>query len=149
MEQFIAEMHHYEKKWLEILPLERFGCPSTWYIFNIYCTELSNEEKEFRRKVRKSRQKGALERGAIVKRFCTDRKRFEDGQFSLMAQPVYDPSRDRVAEVRQVAADYAIVYLHPQGDVTTRYHVRRQAGEWRIDLKDKTSDHVTFRKVSV
>jgi hypothetical protein len=66
-----------------------------------------------------------------------------------MAQPIYDPSRDRVAEVRQVTPDYAIVYIHPQDDSSTRYHVRRQNGEWRIDLKDETVDHIRFRKVSV
>ena len=85
----------------------------------------------------------------ILKEHCTDRKRTMDGALIQIYPPYYDPARNRVASVRQVAADWLLVYMEPVEGVTARYHLQRVGDRWLIDLKDETADHAEFTRKSL
>lgn len=153
VEKFIEAMHAYEMKWLGIRPIHELG----WrLIIESSSGHRAEGDRTAKRRVpveklelHKYTKQGIREKKAIQKKFGTPRKRAMADGFVQVYPLAYDPARDRVAEVRQVAPDYLIVYMQPVEGVTTRYHLKASGSEWRIDLKDKTSDHVKFEKRSI
>jgi len=97
----------------------------------------------------KYRKDGVADWNAIVGRYCTPRKREQRETFVQCYPLRYDPARDQVADVRQVTPEHIVVYLQPDGSRVTRFHLLRHEGRWLIDLKEETTDHIHFRKVSV
>jgi hypothetical protein len=90
------------------------------------------------------------ERQAIFDQFCTKRKRFFDGlKLCSPARPEYDADRDQIREVREVSSTELIVYIQPWLSVTTRYHLVKEDHRWLIDYRDKTLDHIRFRKYAM
>jgi cell wall assembly regulator SMI1 len=90
--------------------------------------------------------KAVREYRAILKQYCTGRKRANDGHFIQVYPPYYDPANDRVAEVRQVSNEKLLVYMEPASGAVVRYHLLLSNQHWLIDYKDVTTDHVTFYK---
>ena len=100
-------------------------------------------------KIHEFTTRAVREKKSIFKQFATPRKRVMADAFVQVYPLAYDPKRDRIAEIRQVAPDYCIAYMQPVDDVTVRYHVALKDGRWLIDLKDRTIDHAKFEKRSL
>ena len=207
VERFVSEMHAYERRWLEVRPIQELGMsyvsenPTGHHAIpipsnimesatamptreemtetmehmresihntvsehgsiekamnaggfaNVFtrCLPPRFREREERMQWGKYRKEAVAEWNAIVGRYCTPRKR-EQSETFVQSYPLrYDPSRDCVAEVRQVSPEHLTVYLQPDGSKVTRFHLLRHEGRWLIDLKEETTDCIRYRKVSV
>jgi cell wall assembly regulator SMI1 len=144
---FIRALHGFETYWIAHDPCINLSRKA------LECGEDRDRffkcaEEAFKR--RKGQQKKAgPQRDAILKRFATPRKRVLGEVLTSLSPMIYEPDRNTVAEVRQAAPDHLVVYMDPVDGFITRYHLKLTGGRWLIDSKDKTTDHVTFKKLSL
>lgn len=165
VEGFVSAMHDYEMSWLKVRPINELGyrliiesgSGHRLEGLNMGGCRVNGSKRDEGPKpapLAKMQMKVHIKKAvrgyrAILKEYCTDRKRSMDGSLVQLYPPHYDPSRIRVANVRRVAADQLLVYTEPVESVTTRYHLRQVGGRWLIDIKDETIDHVEFTKKSL
>ncbi len=151
--KFVAAMHAYELHWLAERPIHEHG-------YRYLCESASGfsswglPEKPDRTPVEQllsaeRRSRAAEEWRQIVSRFCTPRPRAMAGAFVQRYPVGYDPERDRIADIRSAGPDQLIVSLQPTEGRVVRFHMTRAADGWRIDRKDRTTDHIRFERVSV
>ena len=89
----------------------------------------------------------------ILRKFCTDKKRDTDHQFTQTEPTTYQIGRDRVEEVRQISADHLLVYMHriyfPRRTTRIRYHVLKIGGQWLIESKEDAADESKIKPKSL
>jgi hypothetical protein len=144
--RFIEAMHDYERQWRPIYPLNELPWDAP---FRNNKDQLLQDLEAVVKEMKTFKPKALRERTAIVKQFATDQKSVLRDAFAQLWEITYDPERDQIAEVREVLPTYLIVYMHPVDGVTIRYHLKDVEGNWLIDYKDKTSDHVVFKKIAL
>lgn len=163
---FVAAMHKLERKFLKRLTLNRFGIKSAefrqdddWIGWGmewnpgeigetpeqtLMWSNAPYEEKQ--QLIERSlagfpKEQGFAARAELWGRFLTPRKRDENA-LVFRDPPEYDPSRIRIADVRQLTKKHLFVVTEPTAagegvERTYRYQLRLKGDRWLIDDRER------------